>query len=155
MIINIVYVRIYERSFYFLSCCRLLVKYVRTVPPTLLVRTSMPVSSSSSCCFARAAVMCSLGHACFSSGGAYDSVHHLYYVLFFSISFLLSFWSYFLVWLVSLCSRTRYVGLSLALAIHLRLSSSVFSLSHSLWPHNLYLSRIRNQDSWVEKRITG
>ena len=37
-----------------------------------------------------------------------------------------------------------------ALAVHLltliKLRSFWFSLSHSLWPHSLYLSRMRNQD---------
>ena len=103
----------------------------------------------------------SLGHVCFFLLGALlpsVSLRHLCFVSFQNPFFYLSFRSYFSVRLVSLCSRTRYVSISLALPINLRLFCFGFSLFHSLWPQNLYLSRIRNQEThwvywcgWVER----
>ena len=56
------------------------------------------------------------------------------------------------------CSRTRYASTWFA---YLESLAFGFSLSHCLWPHNLYLSRMKNQEGhcgywwcrWVERTV--
>ena len=58
-----------------------------------------------------------------------------------------------------LCSRTRYASTWFAYLDSLALG---FSLSHCLWPQNLYLSRMKNQEGywgycwcrWVERTVS-
>ena len=51
--------------------------------------------------------------------------------------------SYFSGGVFLLCSRTRYASTWFA---YLDSSACGFSLSHCLWPHNLYLSRMKKQE---------
>ena len=54
----------------------------------------------------------------------------------------------FMVWPVLLCSRTRYASISIALPWLIAVFG--FTPSYSLWPHKLYLSRMKNQHGlWV------
>ena len=76
----------------------------------------MPVSSSSSsCCFTRAAVICSSSARMLFFLLPSDLASHSSELLSGLLSFEFYFSFFFLVWLVLLCSRTRYASISLAL----------------------------------------
>ena len=79
-------------------------------------------SSSSSCCFACAAFLIFFHHIL-------QNTCRLFFFNLFCFHC-----SYFLVWLLLLCSRTRYAGSSLA-SPWLNAAVLVF-LSHSQWPQN-------------------
>ena len=77
---------------------------------------------------------------------------------FYSSVFLVLVFLNFLVWLVLFRCRTRYVSISLALPW--LIAVVLFFLRLSLWPHNLYLSRMKNQHGhwvywcrWVERTV--
>ena len=54
-----------------------------------------------------------------------------------------------LVWIVLMCSRTRYASISLAFTL-INWGFALFFLSHCLWAQNWYLSRMKNQlGHWV------
>ena len=123
----------------------------------------IPVSLSSSCPFVCAAAIC------YS-----QQVRILSYVFFllvvslvpYPISefFCFSFVQFFFVALIPrvaffllLCSRTRYASTWFAFLESLPFG---FSLSRCLWPQNLYLSRMKNQEGhwgycscWVERTV--
>ena len=117
----------------------------------------MPVSSSSSsCCFVRAAVVCSseartlfflqpFWSSCITLLSGFSVFLVLIFLIFSSGLFCCSLWPGTPAFHLPYVDNCDYLG---------------FSLSHGLWPHNLYLSRMNNQHGhwvhwcrWVERTV--
>ena len=79
----------------------------------------------------------------------------LFRFLFLSICLIFFLFSFFMVWLVLSCPRIlKFTPLAFPSALRLLLPWWIgtvgFTLSDRLWPHNLYLSRMKNQHKhWV------
>ena len=108
------------------------------------------VCFSSSCCFVRAAVISSASTCCSRVICIISDLRIPF------VSFVIYFSWFLFSWLACLlCSRTRYVCILFPTLI------DEFALFCLLCPHNLYLSRMKNQDGhrvhrwcrWVERTV--
>ena len=123
-----------------------------------LIFSCIPVCLSSSCPFVCAAAICYSQQVRIYSTCSF-CLCHLYptpsriFILFYEgTRYSFSFFAGVFVALISrvafflLCSRTRYASTWFA---YLDSSAFGFSLSHCLWPHNLYLSRMNQEGHQV------
>ena len=112
--------------------------------------TGAAICSSSWCCFVRAAVISSASTCCSRVICIISDLRIPF------VSFVIYFSWFLFSWLACLlCSRTRYVCILFPTLI------DEFALFCLLCPHNLYLSRMKNQDGhrvhrwcrWVERTV--